>query len=101
MDNLPNTVMESLACGTPVAAFRVGGLPEMIAHRENGYLAETGDAEDLARGIDWILSDSKRWSSLAEHARQHAVRNYDQGLIAHTYLMLYQELLDGKSSLHV
>jgi glycosyltransferase involved in cell wall biosynthesis len=100
MDNLPNTVMESLACGTPVVAFRVGGLPEMITHQENGYLAEPGDAGDLAKGIDWSLSDSQRWRSLTEHARQYAVQNYDQHIIAHTYFALYQELLDAKSRSH-
>jgi glycosyltransferase involved in cell wall biosynthesis len=100
MDNLPNTVMESLACGTPVAAFRVGGLPDMITHQENGYLAEPGDPEDLANGIDWILDDSKRYQSLAENARQHALQNYDQRIIAHTYSTLYQELLEAQARTH-
>jgi len=100
MDNLPNTVMESLACGTPVVAFRTGGLPEMITHQWNGYLAEPGDAQDFASGIDWILSDAQRASSLSAQARQYAVQNYDQHIVAHSYLTLYQELLDAKARIH-
>ncbi len=50
------TAMEALACGTPVVAFRVGGLPEIVEHRVSGYLAEPFDVRDLARGISWVLS---------------------------------------------
>jgi glycosyltransferase involved in cell wall biosynthesis len=51
-DNLPNTVMESLACGTPVVAFDIGGMPDMIEHQKNGYLAKPYDVTDLAHGIE-------------------------------------------------
>lgn len=54
-DNLPTTVMESLSCGTPVAGFRVGGIPDMVRHKENGYLARYKDAGDLAEGIKYCL----------------------------------------------
>ncbi len=50
-DNYPNTVAESLACGTPVVAFRVGGIPEMLPAAECGLLAEPGDADSLGRAI--------------------------------------------------
>jgi glycosyltransferase involved in cell wall biosynthesis len=60
-DNLPNTVIESMTCGTPVAAFDVGGMRDMVDHRHNGYLTQPFDTEDLARGIHWILgSDARR-----------------------------------------
>ncbi len=57
-DNLPTTVLESLSCGTPVAAFDTGGIREMIDHKENGYLAQYKNAEDLAEGILFCI-DSK------------------------------------------
>lgn len=56
IDNLPYTIFESLACGTPVVAFDTGGIPDMIQHRTNGYLAKYKDAEDLAKGIGYCLT---------------------------------------------
>lgn len=56
-DNLPNTVLESLHCGTPVAAFDIGGMPDMIDHKENGYLAEFKSSDSLAKGIVWSLNN--------------------------------------------
>lgn len=56
-DNLPNTVLESLHCGTPVVAFNIGGMPDMIEHKRNGYLANYKDTEDLANGIKWVLDN--------------------------------------------
>ncbi len=57
-DNLPYTILESLSCGTSVAAFNVGGIPELIKHKSNGYLAEYKNSEDLARGIAFCLEES-------------------------------------------
>lgn len=56
-DNLPYTVLESLSCGTPVVAFNVGGIPEMIVHKSNGYLAKYKDAADLAAGIEYCIDE--------------------------------------------
>jgi glycosyltransferase involved in cell wall biosynthesis len=56
VDNLPNTIVESMACDTPVVGFDTGGIPDLIKHKENGYLARYKDAEDLARGIEWVIS---------------------------------------------
>ena len=56
-DNQPTTVMESLCCGTPVVGFDVGGIPDMIQHKENGYLAKYKDSEDLAQGIVYCLDN--------------------------------------------
>ncbi|MBR5918941.1 MAG: glycosyltransferase, partial [Prevotella sp.] len=54
-DNLPNTIMEAMACGVPCVGFDVGGIPEMIDHRRNGYVAKFRDSDDLAAGIHWVL----------------------------------------------
>jgi len=56
-DNFPTTVLESQACGTPVVGFNVGGIPDMINHKENGYLAAYKDAQDLANGILYCLDN--------------------------------------------
>jgi len=55
VDNYPNTILESLFCGTPVVAFDVGGIPDLVKHQVTGYLAKTKDARDLALGIEWSL----------------------------------------------
>lgn len=59
-DNLPNLVLEALACGTPVVGFRTGGIPDMVEHEKTGYLAALGDDADLARGIARVLSHPNR-----------------------------------------
>lgn len=56
-DNQPTTVQESLACGTPVIGFNIGGIPDMIEHKKNGYLAEYKNAEDVANGIKYCLQN--------------------------------------------
>ena len=55
-DNLPYTVMESLSCGTPVIAFTTGGIPDMVKHEHNGYLAEYRSSESFADGMEWIIN---------------------------------------------
>lgn len=59
-DNLPNTVLESLHCGTPVVAFGIGGIVDMIKHQENGYLAKYKSSEDIALGLQYVLDNSIR-----------------------------------------
>lgn len=58
-DNFPNTIVESMACGTPVVGFNVGGIPDLIKHKVTGYLAEYKNANDLSAGIEWVLSKHK------------------------------------------
>ena len=92
-NNLPNTVVESLACGTPAVAFDIGGMPDMIEHKINGYLAKPFDSSDLAAGIDWVLSDDKRHKDLCIKAREKAVNCFDIEKIARQYAELYEEVL--------
>lgn len=92
-DNLPNTVVESLACGTPVVAFDIGGMPDMIDHQINGYLAKSFDVSDLAAGINWVLSDENRYKELCIKAREKAVACFDIETIARRYAELYKGVL--------
>lgn len=91
-DNLPNTVMESLACGTPVAAFRTGGIPEMVEHLREGFVARQGDSRELAEGIGWILSGIVPQEVLRENARQKVLREYANEVVAERYAALYRRL---------
>lgn len=92
-ENLSNTVMESLACGTPVVAFDIGGMPDMVDHEISGYLATPFESSDLADGIRWVLEDADRHDMLSQRARQAAVERYALQTIAHRYSALYQSIL--------
>lgn len=91
-DNLPNTVMEALACGTPVVAFNTGGIPDMIDHLQNGYLAEYKSAVDFAAGISFVLNGTN--PGLAENARNKVLQNFSNEVVAGKYLELYRSLLN-------
>ncbi len=91
-DNLPNTIMESLSCGTPVVAFNTGGIPEMVSHLKTGYLAKLKDAEDLAKGMDYILS-TPNYIEIQNNAREKVSTEYSEDIIAKSYTELYQTIL--------
>lgn len=91
-DNLPYTVMESLACGTPVIAFTTGGIPDMVRHEYNGYLATYRSAESFADGMAWIIKHPDR-AQLQHQARQTIMENYSEEVIAQKHIKLYQNLL--------
>ena len=93
-ENLSNTVMEALACGTPCVAFDVGGMPDMIEHRRNGFLARPFDAADLADGLSWVLADEARWRALGIRAREKAVEEFEMSRVAHRHLELYRRILE-------
>ncbi|MBQ0074940.1 MAG: glycosyltransferase [Prevotella sp.] len=87
-DNLPNTIMEAMSCGTPCVGFHVGGIPEMIDHQVNGYVAQYKDAADLAQGIRYVLStDNHHRLSLA--ARSKVEQCYSESAVAEQYITVY------------
>lgn len=92
-ENLPTTIMEAMACGVPCVGFNVGGIPEMIDHLHNGYVAEYKSAEDLANGIIWTLSESE-YQSLSEEACRKAVSNYSESIVAKKYIDIYNKITD-------
>ena len=94
-DNLPNTVMEAGACGIPSVAFNIGGLPDMIDHCSNGYLAKPYETEDLARGIAWVLEDPDRHQKLCRSARLKVEEKFTLQLQARAYKNLYEEILQA------
>lgn len=92
-ENLPNTIMEALTCGVPSVAYEVGGIPDLIKHRENGYLARYMNVEDLAGGISFVLSETITNTYLQGNARSMAVSSYSYPVIAARQAALYRELL--------
>ena len=91
-ENLPNTIMEAMACGLPCAGFRIGGIPEMIDHKRNGFLADYKSAEDLAAGMDYILG-AANYEELSRAAIDKVARCYDPARIAEEYLQVYRRAL--------
>ena len=91
-DNLPNVVLEALACGTPVVSFAAGGIPDSIDHGENGYLAPLGATEELARGILWTMENADRGQRLRLAARAVAQARFDLATCAGRYRDLFNEI---------
>lgn len=91
-DNLPNTIMESLACGTPVAAFNTGGIPDMVEHLNNGYLADYKSSKDLAAGIHYLLTTDKH-EELGRNAREKVMTTFTNDIVAAKYIAVYQSVL--------
>jgi glycosyltransferase involved in cell wall biosynthesis len=91
-DNLPNTIIEAQACGKPCVAFRIGGMPDMIDHQHNGYLAEPFETSHLAQGIEWILESDDRYKALSQAARDKAVKSFNLKLQVQKNADLYREI---------
>ena len=62
----------------------------MIDHKQNGYIAQYKDAEDLANGIRWILDEADS-AQLSENARNKVINNYSESQIAMKYLAIYNQ----------
>ena len=92
-ENLSNTIMESMACGTPVVGFDIGGNGDLIDHKKNGYLAKYLNSDDLTKGISWVLSEMDNHNNLSIKAREKIVLNFDSDIVAKQYINLYKSIL--------
>jgi glycosyltransferase involved in cell wall biosynthesis len=101
-ENLPNGVIESMACGTPAVAFDVGGCGEAVRHMRTGYLARYRDTADFAEGIRLLLDDPSLRCRLAAEGRRVAESEYGLMLQAKRHAALYEELTrnSGSSARH-
>ena len=91
LDNLPNVGVEALACGIPVVAFNTGGLPDIVTHKQSGYLAQPFDTEDFAEGIIWSLAHMEN-GNLQKNARLSAIEKFSFPVVAEQYLKIYQQV---------
>lgn len=94
VDNLPNMGVESLSCGTPIVAFNVCGLSDIVEHKKTGYLANPFDIEDLASGVKWVLADQMRASELGLASREKAIKQFDISIISKKYLNIYKKIIN-------
>ena len=83
--------MESLSCGTPVIAFTIGGIPDMVTHEKNGYLATYRSSESFAEGMEWVINHPDRMQ-LNKNARQTVMDKFSEQIIAQQHIDLYKQL---------
>jgi glycosyltransferase involved in cell wall biosynthesis len=95
-DNLPNTMLEAMACGLPVAAFDAGGVGETIDHGRTGMLAPAGDVDAFARIIGDLLGDDAKRQEMAAACRQLAERRFSLSAAAGAYVQMYRSLLEKR-----
>lgn len=91
-ENLSNTIMESLSCGTPVVAFDIGGNGDLIEHKKNGYLAANLDPGELSKGIEWVLNSSEH-ENLRMNARKKVLTHFESKMVGEKYKNLYESIL--------
>lgn len=92
-ENLSNAVMESLSCGTPVVAFDIGGMKDMIIHKKNGYLAKAFDTDDLANGI--VFCAENKMQGMDTVARNSIINNFSELIVGTKYFELYNQILEN------
>lgn len=92
-ENYPNTILEAMACGTPCVGFDIGGIPDFINHKVNGYLARHYDTADMAAGIQFVLDDAEMWKKMSLAASGMVKKHLTIKHIAAQYRNLYESLL--------
>ncbi|WDN90084.1 hypothetical protein BuS5_03054 [Desulfosarcina sp. BuS5] len=91
-DNLPNTVVEAMACGVPVVGFDIGGIPDMIEHKKTGYLVKPKDINGLIEGIDWVISSISSGIDFLKECRIKVEKEYALEVQANAYRDLYERI---------
>ena len=86
-------LLESMACGTPMVSFNVGGVPDLVRHDVTGYLAKPEDAQDFCNGIIQLLEDDTLRNQISQNCRAIALQEYPIELQAKRYIELYEEIL--------
>ncbi len=85
--------LEAMSCGVPVVASNIGGIPEVVAHGETGYVAEFGDIKRMSKYVIELLTNKRKWDVFSENSRRHAVEKFNTDIIIPQYEKVYEELL--------
>jgi glycosyltransferase involved in cell wall biosynthesis len=90
-DNLPNIAVEAISCGTPIVAFKIGGLPDIVKHKETGYLAEPFSINDFAKGLEWTISQDT--AAIRKKNYSRFVNKFSSTVVANKYIEIYQKII--------
>ncbi|MFO0827555.1 MAG: glycosyltransferase [Phycisphaerales bacterium] len=97
-DNLPNGVLESMACGTPVIAYATGGIPEIVEHGRTGFLVPAGDTSQLGESIVSASSAGERLKTMGREARGRIESEHTLARQAARHVGLYAGILARRRS---
>ncbi len=97
-DNLPNTMLEAMSCGTPVVGFDTGGIPDIVLDNKNGLVVKKGDSAALAKGILDLTFDAEKRKRFSLESRKLIVEKYTQKHQAEKYRHLFDELLASEKN---
>jgi protein O-GlcNAc transferase len=92
------TICEAMASGMPVVAFAVGGIPEIIIHKQNGYLVERGNVGELINGMSYFLGNEGIRQLAGEAARLQVMQQFNDKNMVANYISLYDEILKNQQS---
>ncbi|HVP08639.1 MAG TPA: glycosyltransferase [Burkholderiales bacterium] len=92
-DNLPNTILEAMACGTPVVGAQTGGIPDLVVHGETGLLAAAGDSAQLADRLATLLADDALRERFGRAARERIERECSEAAVGARYASLYRDAI--------
>ena len=93
-DNLPNTILESFSCGTPVVGFRVGGIPDLVREDETGFLAPPGNVAGLSLAFMKAFADPEHLRACGARGRALVLERHTLAAQAKSYAALYQDVID-------
>lgn len=93
-DNLPNTMLEAMSCGTPVIGFNLGGIPDLVTNEVTGFVTPENDIQAMADKIIELIFNPKLRENMAINCRQMMIENHALDLQAKNYVNLYKELLN-------
>jgi glycosyltransferase involved in cell wall biosynthesis len=93
------TVCEAMASGVPVVAFAVGGIPELVIHKENGYLVERGNVGELVHGMSYFLGNEEIRQRAGKAARLRVIEKFCNKRMVADYIQLYEEILNKKQQI--
>jgi glycosyltransferase involved in cell wall biosynthesis len=91
-ENLGQTGVEAIACGTPLVGFNTGGIPDCVRNGQTGMLAKAGDVDDLSRQIQWLIDRPEETRRMGRQSRQIAVEEFDERLCVERYSALYRQI---------
>lgn len=89
------SALEAMSCGVPVIGSNIGGIPEVVAHDETGYVAELGDTDRMAKYIIDLADNTKKWKIFSENARKRAVEKFDKSKVVDMYESVYRRMTDS------